>query len=968
MALVLANRVQETATASNPPFTALFNLTGAVPGFQDFSIIGNGNTTYYSATDAAGNWEVGIGTYSTTGPQLVRTATFDSSNGGTLVPFSGTVTVFVTYPSNSSVILDTTGNVTALGTISSGTWQGSTVGVAYGGTGVTTSSGANSVMLRDGNQNVAVNRLNQSNTSTVAAGGVTTLTAGSSYIHTLTGTGGQTYRMPDATTLTTGVAFVFNNMATGTITLQNFAAGAIGTIPAGGAGAVFLTGNGTVGGTWDLHSYLPEGVTFGTNAFNLGTSIVSGGTWQGGTIQPAYGGTGLTTFVGANNALYSTAATTLTAGTLPVLAGGTGQTTYTNGQLLIGNTTGNTLTKATLTQGTGITITNGTGSITVSLSNGYGDTLNPYATKTARTFLAAPNASAGVPSFRAILASDVPTLNQNTTGNATTATNVAGGAANRIPYNTAAATTAFIVAPTTSSTFLQWTGSAFAWAAASAAPAGSNTQVQFNNSGAFGASANLTFASNTLTVNGVAVGRGGGSISTNTAVGASTLTANTTGLQNTAVGNLAANAITTQTDVTAIGYNTTVGSAATSVGSLAFSADSSVAVGVLATASNTSTIAVGNSSTASGTSAVALGFVANVQGAGGVGIGVGATVANPATGGIAIGSSSIAGSARTIVIGDSTQSSASGREIRIGAQQDHITGAGTGSGNILIGYQTNTFSNNPSNSIAIGDSITVVESNATYMNKFRINPSTGLVGPAYGLTYDSTTHEVYAVTSGPPPPPTTAWFTYADYSSAFPANLDLPTGWSSTYSGPTDAMTVYGSPDPNPYGPPSPGGGSWANQGFQSIAGYGWLITSPSWSVLSSPINLNTSGVADGFAACWIYGVQDDAAVSYFDVLGTTGNSTFTSAPFYGGFPLFGSAPRYGHAVCFIAGVNVTSSAVMPAGGTLAGSLYDSFWNTTILFIEYDSAAVSNIQSGSIPLYTLPSANSTRNFFWYNFS
>jgi hypothetical protein len=52
-------------------------------------------------------------------------------------------------------------------------------------------------------------------------------------------------------------------------------------------------------------------------------------------------------------------------GTLAVANGGTGQTTYTNGQLLIGNTTGNTLTKATLTAGSGISITNGTGSITI---------------------------------------------------------------------------------------------------------------------------------------------------------------------------------------------------------------------------------------------------------------------------------------------------------------------------------------------------------------------------------------------------------------------------------------------------------------------------------------------------------------------------------------------------------------------------------------------------------------------------
>jgi len=55
-------------------------------------------------------------------------------------------------------------------------------------------------------------------------------------------------------------------------------------------------------------------------------------------------------------------------GTLAVANGGTGQTSYTNGQLLIGNSTGNTLTKATLTAGTGISITNGAGSITIAAS------------------------------------------------------------------------------------------------------------------------------------------------------------------------------------------------------------------------------------------------------------------------------------------------------------------------------------------------------------------------------------------------------------------------------------------------------------------------------------------------------------------------------------------------------------------------------------------------------------------------
>lgn len=47
---------------------------------------------------------------------------------------------------------------------------------------------------------------------------------------------------------------------------------------------------------------------------------------------------------------------------------------------------------------------------TISLANGYGDTKNPYASKTANYVLAAPNGSSGVPSFRALVAADIPNL------------------------------------------------------------------------------------------------------------------------------------------------------------------------------------------------------------------------------------------------------------------------------------------------------------------------------------------------------------------------------------------------------------------------------------------------------------------------------------------------------------------------------------------------------------------------------
>jgi hypothetical protein len=115
-----------------------------------------------------------------------------------------------------------------------------------------------------------------------------------------------------------------------------------------------------------------------------------------------------------------------------------------------------------LTIGTGLSGTSYTGgsAVTIALASGYGDTQNPYASKTANHFLAAPNGSNGAPTFRAIVAADIPTLNQNTTGSAatlTTARNINGvgfdgSAAINIPTLTDGTNTLKIVAAPSSLT------------------------------------------------------------------------------------------------------------------------------------------------------------------------------------------------------------------------------------------------------------------------------------------------------------------------------------------------------------------------------------------------------------------------------------------------------------------------------------------------------------------------------------
>ena len=100
MAFVIADRVRESSTTAG---TGALTLSGAVSGYQTFLAgIGNGNTTYYCITNtSAGLWEVGLG--SPTAGVLSRTTVLASSNANSLVSFSGTLDVFVTYPSEIAV-------------------------------------------------------------------------------------------------------------------------------------------------------------------------------------------------------------------------------------------------------------------------------------------------------------------------------------------------------------------------------------------------------------------------------------------------------------------------------------------------------------------------------------------------------------------------------------------------------------------------------------------------------------------------------------------------------------------------------------------------------------------------------------------------------------------------------------------------------------------------------------------------
>ncbi len=103
MALVLKDRVKETTTTTG---TGTYTLAGAVSGFEAFSEVGNGNTTFYCCTDGT-DFEIGVGTYTASGTTLARTTILQSSNSDSAVNWTaGTRTVFCTLPAEKIIHTD----------------------------------------------------------------------------------------------------------------------------------------------------------------------------------------------------------------------------------------------------------------------------------------------------------------------------------------------------------------------------------------------------------------------------------------------------------------------------------------------------------------------------------------------------------------------------------------------------------------------------------------------------------------------------------------------------------------------------------------------------------------------------------------------------------------------------------------------------------------------------------------------
>ena len=344
-----------------------------------------------------------------------------------------------------------------------------------------------------GANNLIVNNIFDGFSSVTASGTQIILTVASVPSYLVSGSGGQTFKLPNATTIPNGTVYVFNNnQSSGAISVNNNSNSLVKSIPSGGYALIELIDNSTAAGSWDTHFQAPSNVSWSTNTFDYAGSITSA-TWNGVVVTPN--------------------------------RGGTGQSTYTDGQLLIGNSTGNTLSKSTLTAGTGIAITNGSGTITISstitqytdalarasISGSTGisynsttgvitNTITQYTDALARASLSFTAGSGAYNSTTGVIT--IPTNNSQLTNGANYITLTSLSATSPIVYTNTTGVISIPVATTSVNGYLSSTDWTTFNNKANALSGTTNTLAKFTSSSAIGNS-NITDSGSLITFNGL---------------------------------------------------------------------------------------------------------------------------------------------------------------------------------------------------------------------------------------------------------------------------------------------------------------------------------------------------------------------------------------------------------------------------------------------------------------------------------
>jgi hypothetical protein len=376
-------------TAANP--TLAVGEMGAETDTGKFKI-GTGSTAWNSLAYAA------VGTVTSVGQTFTGGLV---SVGGSPVTSSGTLALTVAGTSGGIVYFSSSSTWASSAALASnalvvGGGAGSAPATITTGTGVVTALGvttnaASGIVVKDANSNITTNATFNGFTSVAASGTPIILTAASTPVYNVTGSGGQVIQLPNATTLPNGTIFSFNNnQSSGAITVNNASSTLVVSVPSGGYVTVVLLSNATSAGSWDRHDQTPSNTSWSTNTLDYPGSITSA-TWNGVAVAANRGGTGVAnnsastiTISGAFGTTFTVSGTTAvtlpTTGTLATLAG---TETFTN----------KTLTNPTVTNytETNFTATVTGNAITLSLTNGTFQTITTMVGANAIT-LPAPSA------------------------------------------------------------------------------------------------------------------------------------------------------------------------------------------------------------------------------------------------------------------------------------------------------------------------------------------------------------------------------------------------------------------------------------------------------------------------------------------------------------------------------------------------------------------------------------------------
>ena len=360
-------------TAANP--TLAVGEMGAETDTGKFKI-GTGSTAWNSLAYAA------VGTVTSVGQTFTGGLV---SVGGSPVTSSGTLALTVAGTSGGIVYFSSSSTWASSAALASnalvvGGGAGSAPATITTGTGVVTALGvttnaASGIVVKDANSNITTNATFNGFTSVAASGTPIILTAASTPVYNVTGSGGQVIQLPNATTLPNGTIFSFNNnQSSGAITVNNASSTLVVSVPSGGYVTVVLLSNATSAGSWDRHDQTPSNTSWSTNTLDYPGSITSA-TWNGVAIAANRGGTGV-----ANNSA-STITISGAFGTTLTVSGTTAVTLPTTGTLatLAGTETftNKTLTNPTVTNytETNFTATVTSNAITLSLTNGTFQTI-----------------------------------------------------------------------------------------------------------------------------------------------------------------------------------------------------------------------------------------------------------------------------------------------------------------------------------------------------------------------------------------------------------------------------------------------------------------------------------------------------------------------------------------------------------------------------------------------------------------